>query len=296
MESTPVGVILEEREIQDDNDLLQKGFQKQDLISTKEQNPLPPNRKLTLEEGHHFVQRRLRNLGLHPSTTYIDNKNGNCMFEASMDQLSTVLNIDVPRTPHFMRLQIVTSIVGQEHLYAFNFDEPLDKWIDRMSQNGCYADALMLQLISNKYNVNIRVIQVFQCDGESTITPQRETGYESAKNEIILLYYSELRFLSGHYISVKKTQSKELDLSNILGDHEISTNEVSTHELSTNELSSLHFNSYASPVIEPIDTPDTHPQSEVPQSEVPQSEEPPAKKVRMVPRKITSSGKSKRTR
>ena len=102
--------------------------------------------------------------------------------------------------------------------------------------------------------------------------------------------------VSGHYISVKKTQSKELDLSNILGDHEISTNEVSTHELSTNELSSLHFNSYASPVIEPIDTPDTHPQSEVPQSEVPQSEEPPAKKVRMVPRKITSSGKSKRTR
>ena len=55
MELTPVGVILEEREIQDDNDLLQKGFKKQDLISTKEQNPLPPNRKLTLEEGHHFL-------------------------------------------------------------------------------------------------------------------------------------------------------------------------------------------------------------------------------------------------
>ena len=160
----------------------------------------------------------------------------------------------------------------------------------------------MLQLISNKYNVNIRVIQVFHIDGESTITPQTEIGYESGEKEIILLYYSELRFLSGHYISVKKTQTKELDLSNILGEHEVSANEVST-----NELSSLHFNSYAEPTMEHIDTPKSEkpkktkrrpakkkqseepptkkPQSEKQKSDKPPSEQPPAKKTKKTRRK-----------
>ena len=283
MQSTPVGVIIEEREMHDDDVLLQKGFQKKDLESAKEHNPLPPKNKLTLAEGIHYVQRRLRSLGLQLSNTYIDSANGNCMFEASMDQLSTVLNMEVPHSPHTMRLQIVLSIVGQEHLYPFNFDEPLEKWIHRMSENGCHADALMLQLISNKYNVNIRVIHVFNCDGESTITPQTKNGYETSDKDIILLYYSEERFFNGHYISVKKTKTKELDLSNIPGEH----------ELSTNELSSLHFNSYSEPDIE-TQQPKLQPEQQQPE---PQHGEPPSKKLKEFGTKHYSIlGRTKRTR
>ena len=172
-----------------------------------------------------------------------------------------------------MRLQVVMSIVGQEHLYAFNFDEPLDKWIQRMSENGCYADALMLQLISNKYHVNIRVIHVFHCDGEQTITPNRETGYENSEQEIILIHYSEQRFHSGHYISVKKSQPKELDLSKIGVEHEVSAN----------DLSSLNFNSYAEPNMESEDV-------------EPEKEEPPPKKMRYIPKTHTTAGRPCRTR
>ena len=110
--------------------------------------------------------------------------------------------MDVPDDPLVFRLQVITSITNHRHLMNFS-DLTVDQWIAQNCINRTHVGHMALQLVANMYQVKINVYQLFQEDGMAEIFPLNEVGLVNHVGEVNVLHLSELRFFSGHYLSLK---------------------------------------------------------------------------------------------
>lgn len=125
------------------------------------------------------------------------------------DQLNNVLEIKAPTNHIQFRLQTVLSLFQHRHL--MNFESlTLEEWINKYQADQVHVSHLALQLIANNYKVKIYVYEVFQVDGINEVVPLGEKGVIEHVAEAHLLHFSEIRFTSGHYISLRHNKNGKL--------------------------------------------------------------------------------------
>ena len=86
-----------------------------------------------------------------------------------------------------------------------------EEWVDKMSSDGVYGDEIFLQLASNILNRDIVIIPVFK---DQAHVQQMEikivrSATVNRNEQLFLLAYTESRFVSPHYQSIRPEASRD---------------------------------------------------------------------------------------
>ena len=162
--------------------------------------------KITLDQGRHVMERRLKAMGLTVSEKETP-ADGSCMFHGLLDQIDSHPSLPPYADNHWeLRYKIVCE--GYEK-FIDKLEWPNDPkvgsklaWKGKMMNPNTWGDEVVLQLASSLLEVDIHVITAF--NGVTIIKPVDVT---SQKQPIYLFLFSENDFESAHYQSVCPSSS-----------------------------------------------------------------------------------------
>ena len=184
------------------------------LISQPTYN-VPLEGKLTLDQGACFAAQRLEETGFKLSKTQdYTERSGNCFPHACEDQLkydSLLKNLGWKKD--FIRTKVVADseeiVLTHGMIWECNEGpngEPMSKydWKIEMDKTGSYVDTMFLQIFANIVKRRLVLVPVFKSSAHDNVTglteiiPLLEAGLP-----MYYLYYSDQKFLNGHYQSIR---------------------------------------------------------------------------------------------
>jgi len=191
----------------------------------------PPIRKLRLSEGSALAKARLTgvNFEVSPSQPVTPGQGNSCMFHALLDQLrfqqASLSSIAASHSQ--LRGKLVQAAYNSIKAGKLTWPEgeSLEEWRSGMAQEGTMGDQVILQAAANLFQRQIVILPVFWSAahlpslGITLISPSSKTSKSptktstSSSDALFVQYYSESRFLTPHYQSVrpKKGQNHLVD-------------------------------------------------------------------------------------
>merc|ERR1712198_455381 len=181
----------------------------------------PPVRKLRLSEGSALAKARLSgvNFEVSPSQPVTPGQGNSCMFHALLDQLkfqhASLASIAASLSQ--LRGKLVQAAYNSVKAGKLTWPEgeSVEEWRSGMVQEGTMGDEVILQAAANLFQRQIVILPVFWSAahlpslGITLISPSSKTTKSPTKitttssSALFLQYYSESRFLTPHYQSVR---------------------------------------------------------------------------------------------
>jgi len=181
----------------------------------------PPIRKLRLSEGSALAKARLSgvNFEVSPSQPVTPGQGNSCMFHALLDQLkfqqASLASIAASHSQ--LRGKLVQAAYNSVKAGKLTWPEgeSVEEWRSGMAQEGTMGDEVILQAAANLFQRQIVILPVFWSAahlpslGITLISPSSKTTKSSTKTSttsssaLFLQYFSESRFLTPHYQSVR---------------------------------------------------------------------------------------------
>merc|ERR1712018_768674 len=181
----------------------------------------PPIRKLRLSEGSALAKARLTGVDFEvsPSQPVTPGQGNSCMFHALLDQLrfqqASLSSIAVSHSQ--LRGKLVQAAYNSIKAGKLTWPEgeSLEEWRSGMAQEGTMGDQVILQAAANLFQRQIVILPVFWSAahlpslGITLISPSSKTSKSptktstSSSDALFVQYYSESRFLTPHYQSVR---------------------------------------------------------------------------------------------
>merc|ERR1712088_911332 len=177
----------------------------------------PPIRKLRLSEGSALAKARLSgvNFEVSPSQPVTPGQGNSCMFHALLDQLkfqqASLASIAASHSQ--LRGKLVQAAYNSVKAGKLTWPEgeSVEEWRSGMAQEGTMGDQVILQAAANLFQRQIVILPVFWSAahlsslGIALISPSSKTTKSPIKTStsLFLQYYSESRFLTPHYQSVR---------------------------------------------------------------------------------------------
>ena len=162
---------------------------------------------LTLTEGLILAHATLENMQFMVSPTQPDTPaDGNCFLHALVDQMSyDSLLVKMKWTANKARTQVVANselVIATKGL-EWPGDISIDAWRANMANDFVYADQVFIQIAAQLLNRPFMLVTVHKESGDNKsgkilITPQTSIG-----NPLYFLYFTESKFLSPHYQSIR---------------------------------------------------------------------------------------------
>ena len=131
---------------------------------------------------------------------------GNCFLHALVDQMSyDSLLVKMKWTANKARTQVVANselVIATKGL-EWPGDISIDAWRAKMANDFVYADKVFIQIAAELLNRPFVLVTVHKESGDNKsgkilITPQTSIG-----NPLYFLYFTESKFLSPHYQSIR---------------------------------------------------------------------------------------------
>merc|ERR1712212_911639 len=181
----------------------------------------PPIRKLRLSEGSALAKARLSGVNFEPSPSQpvTPGQGNSCMFHALLDQLkfqqgSSLASLAASHSQ--LRSKLVQASYNSVKAGKLTWPEgeSVEEWRSGMVQEGTMGDQVILQAAANLFQRQIVILPVFWSAahlpslGITLISPSSKTTSSPNKtitssSALFLQYYSESRFLTPHYQSVR---------------------------------------------------------------------------------------------
>jgi len=180
----------------------------------------PPIRKLRLSEGSALAKARLSgvNFEVSPSQPVTPGQGNSCMFHALLDQLkfqqASLASIAASHSQ--LRGKLVQAAYNSVKAGKLTWPEgeSVEEWRSGMAQEGTMGDEVILQAAANLFQSQIVILPVFWSAahlpslGITLISPSSKTTKSPTKTStsssaLFLQYFSESRFLTPHYQSVR---------------------------------------------------------------------------------------------
>jgi len=181
----------------------------------------PPIRKLRLSEGSALAKARLNgvNFEVSPSQPVTPGQGNSCMFHALLDQLkfqqASLASIAASHSQ--LRGKLVQAAYNSVKAGKLTWPEgeSVEEWRSGMAQEGTMGDEVILQAAANLFQRQIVILPVFWSAahlpslGITLISPSSKTTKSLTKTSttsssaLFLQYFSESRFLTPHYQSVR---------------------------------------------------------------------------------------------
>merc|ERR1712088_1171175 len=181
----------------------------------------PPIRKLRLSEGSALAKARLTgvNFEVSPSQPVTPGQGNSCMFHALLDQLkfqqASLSSIAASHSQ--LRGKLVQAAYNSVKAGKLTWPEgeSVEEWRSGMAQEGTMGDQVILQAAANLFQRQIVILPVFWSAahlpslGITLISPSSKNISSPTKttttgsSALFLQYYSESRFLTPHYQSVR---------------------------------------------------------------------------------------------
>jgi len=180
----------------------------------------PPIRKLRLSEGSALAKARLNgvNFEVSPSQPVTPGQGNSCMFHALLDQLkfqqASLASIAASHSQ--LRGKLVQAAYNSVKAGKLTWPEgeSVEEWRSGMAQEGTMGDEVILQAAANLFQRQIVILPVFWSAahlpslGITLISPSSKTTKSPTKTSrsssaLFLQYFSESRFLTPHYQSVR---------------------------------------------------------------------------------------------
>jgi hypothetical protein len=178
-----------------------------DLRNLRQHLQMPSQQfRMTIKDGYAEVlaEERLLSMNMQLSPTQIDTPNdGNCMLHAILDQLQYD-----PAFENFAQdqFELRQSLVNLLNVYVMNGriewpgDISISEWQDCMRQDEEQGDHVLLLLAAEVFS---RPIIVFPASPEEQQTRIEPMGVSTSVHPLYLMYFSEQRYTSGHYQSIR---------------------------------------------------------------------------------------------
>merc|ERR1719435_501404 len=203
--------------------------------------PWPPTRKLRLAEGIFQVS---------PSQPVTPGQGNSCMFHAILDQLNNQSGVAASHSQ--LRSKLVQAAYNSVKSGKLSWPEGerVEEWRAAMSQEGTMGDQVILQTAANLFKRDIVIIPVFWDAshlaglGVTLVSPSTSSP---SLPPLSLQYYSESRFLTPHYQSIRPLPGHNHILTSI--------EKKPGHE--TEEDFILQLNSLPDPPVTPVRQPDS---------------------------------------
>ena len=179
----------------------------------------PPIRKLRLSEGSALAKARLSGVNFEPSPSQpvTPGQGNSCMFHALLDQLrfqqasSSLASLAASHSQ--LRSKLVQAAFNSVKAGKLTWPEgeSVEEWRSLMVQEGTMGDQVILQTAANLFQRQIVILPVFWSAahlpslGITLISPSSKTMSKktTSSSALFLQYYSESRFLTPHYQSVR---------------------------------------------------------------------------------------------
>jgi len=178
----------------------------------------PPIRKLRLSEGSALAKARLSGVNFEPSPSQpvTPGQGNSCMFHALLDQLkfqqgSSLASLAASHSQ--LRSKLVQAAYNSVKAGKLTWPEgeSVEEWRSGMVQEGTMGDQVILQAAANLFQRQIVILPVFWSAahlpslGITLISPSSKTTSKTttSSSALFLQYYSESRFLTPHYQSVR---------------------------------------------------------------------------------------------
>jgi len=176
----------------------------------------PPIRKLRLSEGSALAKARLSgvNFEVSPSQPVTPGQGNSCMFHALLDQLkfqqASLASIAASHSQ--LRGKLVQAAYNSVKAGKLTWPEgeSVEEWRSGMAQEGTMGDEVILQAAANLFQSQIVILPVFWSAahlpslGITLISPSSKTSKSpTSSSALFLQYFSESRFLTPHYQSVR---------------------------------------------------------------------------------------------
>jgi len=180
----------------------------------------PPIRKLRLSEGSALAKARLSavNFEVSPSQPVTPGQGNSCMFHALLDQLkfqqASLASIAASHSQ--LRGKLVQAAYNSVKAGKLTWPEgeSVEEWRSGMAQEGTMGDEVILQAAANLFQRQIVILPVFWSAahlpslGITLISPSGKSSKSLTKTSrsssaLFLQYFSESRFLTPHYQSVR---------------------------------------------------------------------------------------------
>jgi len=181
----------------------------------------PPIRKLRLSEGSALAKARLSgvNFEVSPSQPVTPGQGNSCMFHALLDQLrfQQASLASIAASYSQLRGKLVQAAYNSVKAGKLTWPEgeSVEEWRSGMAQEGTMGDEVILQAAANLFQRQIVILPVFWSAahlpslGITLISPSSKTTKSLTKTSttsssaLFLQYFSESRFLTPHYQSVR---------------------------------------------------------------------------------------------
>merc|ERR1712088_1012569 len=181
----------------------------------------PPIRKLRLSEGSALAKARLSDVKFEvsPSQPVTPGQGNSCMFHALLDQLkfqqASLASIAASHSQ--LRAKLVQAAFNSVKAGKLTWPEgeSVEEWRSGMAEEGTMGDQVILQAAANLLQRQIVILPVFWSAahlpslGITLISPSSKNISSPTKttttgsSALFLQYYSESRFLTPHYQSVR---------------------------------------------------------------------------------------------
>jgi len=175
----------------------------------------PPVRKLRLSEGSSLATVRLRDVDFEvsPSQPVTPGQGNSCMFHALLDQLRFHQVPSIAASHSQLRAKLVQAAYNSVKAGKLTWPEgeTVEEWRMLMGQEGTMGDQVVLQVAANLFQRQIVILPVFWSAahlpslGITLISPSSRSPSKtsSSRSALFLQYFSESRFLTPHYQSVR---------------------------------------------------------------------------------------------
>ena len=168
------------------------------------------NKKISIIEATQDVVKRLNdiNFELSPSQPQTPG-DGNCYLHGIIDQIGYDTNLkQLDLDIHSLRKWVVNNLKVMILTKKFEWIDGFgsqEQWVEEMSKTGTQADEVFIRLSSEILNRKIEIYPIYPEDGHNAsgkiiIEPKVPNTDD---DPLYLLYYSEHRFTSGHYQSIR---------------------------------------------------------------------------------------------
>ena len=181
----------------------------------------PPTRKLKLSEGSALAKARLSGVNFEVSSSQpvTPGQGNSCMFHALLDQLKYQQPglASIAASHSQLRAKLVQAAFNSVKAGKLTWPEgeSVEEWRSGMAQEGTMGDQVILQAAANLFQRQIVILPVFWSAahlpslGITLISPSSKNISSPTKttttgsSALFLQYYSESRFLTPHYQSVR---------------------------------------------------------------------------------------------